>query len=228
MRARDLMTPDVVTIPPQTPVPAIARLLAERGISAVPVLGPAGEVLGVVTEADLVRRLAAPEDERPGWLGRLFADPTAQAERYARTHGLVARDIMTLEVVSVPEDATAAHIAHLMEERQVRRVLVMRDGRLCGIVSRADLLRAVTAAPPSGQGLTDERIRAAVVAALRQEAWADTFHTLVEVKDGVVTFHGFSRGPAVQRALRVLAENVPGVQRVEDAMEPMPAYLYGQ
>ncbi|WP_235907731.1 CBS domain-containing protein [Siccirubricoccus phaeus] len=226
LTARDLMTPDVVSVPPETSVVAVARLLAERGISAVPVLDKAGGVLGIVTEADLIRRLAGQEDAKPGWLRSLFQDPVAQADRYARTHGATAADVMTQEVVTVDEAATAAQIAHLMEEKGIRRVLVVEEGRLRGIVSRADLLRALVAAPKEEATLDDDRIRRAVLAAMRKEPWADSFYTLVEVKEGVVEFHGFMRNEAAKRALKVLAEQVPGVKGVRDLTEPLPVYLY--
>ena len=225
LTARDLMTPDVVTVPPDSPVIAVARLLSERGISAVPVLDARGRLLGIVTEADLIRRLAGEADRPAGWLRGLFADPAAQADRYARTHGITASDVMTERVVTVDETATAAEVAHLMEDKGIRRVLVMREGRLRGLVSRADLLRALVAPPQAASGLSDERIRTAVLAAMRREPWADTFYTMVEVADGVVTFHGFMRTEAVKRGLRVLAENVPGVARVVDDTRPMPSYL---
>jgi CBS domain-containing protein len=226
LSARDLMTADVITVPPETPVVAMARLLAERGISAVPVLDNSGALLGLVTEADLIRRLAGQEDRPQGWLTNLFADPGKQAERYARTHGATARDVMTEEVVTVEEDATATQIAHLMEEKQIRRVLVVKDGRLSGLVSRADLLRALVAPPKVEGELSDDRIRVAVLAAMRKEPWTDTFYTLVEVQDGTVEFHGFMRNEATKRGLRVLAENVPGVKGVVDRTQPMPPYLY--
>ena len=226
LTARDLMTPDVVTVPPETPVAAVARLLAERGISAVPVLDGAGAVLGVVSEGDLIRRLAGEEDRPRGWLAGLFADPDAAAERYARTRGATAGEVMTRRVVAVGEDATAAHIARLMEEEGIRRVLVLAEGRLRGIVSRADLLRALVSPPRAEGDLSDERIRLAVLAAMREEPWADAFHTVVEVRDGVVHLHGFVRSEAARRALRVLAENVPGVRGVVDGTRPMPAHLY--
>jgi CBS domain-containing protein len=227
LRARDLMTPDVVTVPPETPVLAMARLLADRGISAVPVVDAEGKVRGIVTEADLIRRLAGEEDSAPGWLGSLFSNQERDAERYARTHGVMARDIMTAEVVTVDPDTLASAVAHLMEEKGIRRVLVTQDGRLKGIVSRADLLRALVAPAPGGEGeLSDDRIRRAVMVAMKKEPWADTFYTMVDVKEGVVEFHGFARSAAVQRGLRVLAENVPGVKGVVDNTQPMPAYLF--
>ena len=113
-----------------------------------------------------------------------------------------------------------------LEEKGIRRVLVIEDGRLRGIVSRADLLRALVSPPKVEGDLADERIRQAVLAAMRKEPWADTFYTLVEVKAGVVEFHGFMRTEQVSRGLKVLAEQVPGVKGVVDNTQPMPAYLY--
>lgn len=225
--ARDLMTPDVVTVPPETPVMAMARLLADRGISAVPVVDAEGKVLGIVTEADLIRRLAGEEDKPSSWFGSLFSDPASQAERYARTHGVTAKDLMTEKVVSVAPDTTAAHVAQMMEKQNIRRVIVLENDKLKGIVSRADLLRALVAPVHEDAELSDERIRRAVMAAMKNEPWTDTFYTMVEVKDGVVTFHGFRRSDAVQKALRVLAENVPGVKGVQDDTQPMPVFIYG-
>ena len=226
LRARDLMTPDVITVPPETPVLAIARLLGDRGISAVPVVDAQGQAVGVVTEGDLIRRLAGEQDKPAGWFASLFADPARDAERYARTHGMTARDVMTSDVITVDPDTRASAVAHVMEDRSIRRVLVTQEGRLKGIVSRADLLRALVV-PPEPQGeLSDERIRRAVLAAMKKEPWADTFYTMVDVRDGTVEFHGFSRSAAVQRGLRVLAENVPGVKSVVDNTQPMPAYLF--
>ncbi|WP_372622523.1 CBS domain-containing protein [Falsiroseomonas sp.] len=226
LRARDLMTVDVVTVPPETPVMAMARLLADRGISAVPVVDGTGKVLGIVTEADLIRRLAGEVDRPAGFLSSLFSDQQREAERYARTHGVTARDVMTPDVVAVEPDILASEVAHLMEERGIRRVVVTEGGRLKGIVSRADLLRALVTPPPEGGEYPDERIRRAVMAAMKKEPWADTFYTMLDVKDGVVEFNGFSRSAAVQRGLRVLAENVPGVKGVVDNTRPMPAYLF--
>lgn len=226
LTAHDVMTRDIVTVPPETSAIAMARLLAERGISAVPVVGAEGQPLGVVTEADLIRRLAGAEDKPTTWFRTIFADPAADATRFARTHGQTAADVMTEELVTVAEDETVTRIAQLMEERGIRRVLVVADGRLRGIVSRADLLRALVApARGSAEALSDERIRRDVLAAMRQQPWADAFYTLVDVKDGVVEFHGFLRDAAVRRGLRVLAETVPGVKGVLDNTRDLPTYV---
>lgn len=227
LTARDLMTPDVVSVPPETPVLAVARLLSERGISAVPVLGASGEVLGVVTEADLIRRLAGEEDAKPGWFASLFVDPAAEAERFAKTHGVRAKDIMTETVLTVGEGDTAAHIAHLMEERNIRRVFVVTDGRLRGIVSRADLLRALVSPPTTAPSDTsDEGIYRTVLNEMKKQPWASTFYTTVVVKDGVVEFYGYCGSDDYRRALRVLAEGVAGVKGVEDHLVVGPLYVY--
>lgn len=220
-RARDLMTPEVVTVPPGMPVESVAHLLARRGITAAPVVDEEGGLLGLVTAADLTCRLAEAPDAAPAWLRWLFADPSRAAIRYARAHGFVAEDLMSIEVDAVAPDTPAAEIATLLERKGIRRVLVTEDGHLRGIVSRSDLLRAVTGETTEAADLPDARIRAAVLAAMRREPWADTFHTLVEVHDGIVEFHGFAPGREVQRALRVLAEHIPGVKGVRDLTEPL-------
>lgn len=224
--ARDLMTRRVLTVPPTAPVADIARLLCDRGISAVPVVDEDGGVLGIVTEADLIRRLAGQEDAPIGWFRGLFIDPTARAERYARTHGAVAADIMTAGAITISPDASAAEVAHLMEERKVRRLLVTEGGRLVGLISRADLLRAlITPAEAPEEGLPDERIRLAVIEAMKHEPWAMGTFTAVVVKDGVVSFEGYSQHEGIKRGLHVLAMGVSGVKGVVDNTRPMPAGL---
>ncbi|WP_248291232.1 CBS domain-containing protein [Neoroseomonas marina] len=221
LQARDLMTTPVVTVPPDMAVEAIARLLARRGITAAPVVDGDGALLGLVTAADLTCRLSEPPAAEPSWLRWLLADPSKAAIRYARAHGFVARDVMSLEIDTIPPDLPAAGIASLLESKGIRRVLVTERGRLRGIVSRSDLLHAVTGERVEPTDLPDARIRTAILAAMRRESWADLFHTQVEVHDGVVEFHGFAPGREVQRALRVLAEHVPGVKGVRDLTEPV-------
>jgi CBS domain-containing protein len=218
----------VVTVPPETPLAALARLLADRGISAVPVLEPSGAVAGIVTEADLVRRLAGVEERPRGWFRSLLASAPGDAGRYARTHGTKVRDVMTTDLVSVEEEATAEEIARLMEERRVKRVLVLREGRLAGIVSRADLLEAMLAPPETPEaGAEDARLHRAVQAAMAGQSWAKPYFVWPTVDKGVVTFHGFCGAPEVTRALRVLAEGIPGVQGVEMRIEAPPPALFG-
>ena len=126
---------------------------------------------------------------------------------------------MTRDFVSVSPATSAAEIAAALERHRVRHVLVTEWGSLRGVVTRSDLLRAVTAEEREPGDLPDTRIRAAVLAAMRRETWTDAAPMLVEVHDGIVEFHGYTPAPEVLRALRILAEHVPGVKGVLDCTE---------
>ena len=230
MIAGELMTRDVVAVPPDMPVPTVARVLAEARISAVPVTDEGHHLLGMVAEIDLLRRLAEADRPPPGWLASIFSDARSMADRYARVHGLRARDVMTREVTTVAEDAPAEKIARLMEEKDIRSLPVIGPDRtLRGVVSRADLLTTLlTPAPRSAETIEDERIRKGIMAALRRQPWADVHYLTVEVKDGVVRLHGFHNSPEAQRAVRTLVEGSEGVRAVEDHTRPTPpVYRYG-
>ena len=228
--ARDLMTTEVVTVRPDLPVTTLARLLADRGISSVPVTDAGGRLLSLVTEADLLRRLAGSEDAPTGWLGRLFGDADQQATSYARTHGKEARDVMTSQLITAGPGDTAAHCAQLMEKNRIKRLPVVAEGRLLGVISRADLLHAILEPPAPASAAEPSRdalIRKALRAELREQPWANSMYIFPEVKDGVVTLHGFVRSDEVRRALRVMAARIKGVERVEDQMEEPPLVLVG-
>ena len=228
MRIRDLMTSTPVTVPPETPLQAVAALMAERGISGVPVVDADGTLLGMITDGDLMRRLAVKEDRPETWLARLLASHAQQADHYARSHGRRVKDVMTTELATVTEDASIEEVAKLLESRRIRRVPVVRDGRLLGIVSRADLVRAVMSEPASEPGdAPDDRIRRRVIAAMREQPWVDTYLVFPIVRDGVVTFHGFCGSEKVIRALRVLAEGVEGVREARFETTPTPALFLG-
>lgn len=224
MNARDLMSTNLAVVPPDMPVAAVAELLAARGISAVPVVDAAGAPVGIVTEGDLIRRLADQPRGPLEWFLALFGDSKPMIARYAKAHGKTARDVMSPEMVTVGEDAQVEEIARLMEANAIRRVPVVKDGRLVGLVSRADLLRAVLRTPDAtAQAAGDDRaILRAVIAAMREQPWTDSFWVYPNVADGVVTLYGYARSQTMREGLRVLVQAVPGVKAVVDGMEDMP------
>lgn len=219
MKVRDVMTRKVISVPADTPAMAVARLLADRGISAVPVTDSWGMLLGIVSEADLIRRLSTSDAPEPGFLRALFYNREQAAARYAAVHGATADDIMTRDVVTVTEEVTVEHAAHLLETHNVRRLPVVQDGVLVGIISRADLLRAllVPAADTS-----DDAIRSAVAAEIARLPWADAPYVFFDVAGGTVTLYGFCHSAAVRRGLVAIAAGVPGVQKVEDRITDAP------
>ncbi|MFH5926744.1 CBS domain-containing protein [Roseomonas xinghualingensis] len=220
------MTPAPVVVPPSMSVQALVQLLRERHVSGVFVVDAEGAPLGVVSEADLIRRLAPDGLEADlGWIPRLLVDQDRAARHYARLHGTRVQDVMTPTLVSVDEEAALEDAVRLMQERGVRRLAVMREGRLAGVVSRADLLKAV-AAHPAGPGgeRDDSRIRQAITQEMRRYPWVDTGAVAVIVKDGVVQLEGYCRSEDARHALRVMAEQVEGVDRVEDRLEVGPSW----
>jgi len=126
MLARDLMSTGLLTFLPDTGLEAAVRAMAERGVSGAPVVGEDGQLVRIITEGDLIKRLAAPSSPKAGWFAGLFRAPESEAARFARVHGRTVKDAMSMDVASVTEDATAEQIAHIMETRGVRRVPVLR------------------------------------------------------------------------------------------------------
>jgi CBS domain-containing protein len=175
MKARDVMTSPVVTARPETPVSDIASLLLEKRISGVPIVGDREEVVGIVSEGDLVRRVeTGTERKRSRWFETLI-DPNIQAADYARSRGLRARDVMSREVIAVTSETDLAEVARVLEVHRIKRVPVIDGGRLAGIVSRANLLRGLVAygARPAPGQQSDRDIGTAVEARLADLSWLD-------------------------------------------------------
>ncbi|WP_037300799.1 CBS domain-containing protein [Rubritepida flocculans] len=222
------MSRDVVTVRPETPLREVAELLASRHLSGVPVVDAEGRLLGVLTESDLMRRIAAPAEAPAGFLGGLIRDAAAEAGRFAKLHGRTAQDVMTPDPLCVPPDAPVAEVAKLLEEKRIRRLPVVSEGRLLGLVSRADILKAVLAAPEAGGGAADDAaIRAALRRAMREQPWVDRHFLHAEVRDGHVHFTGFARSPTIAQGLRALAESIPGVRSVSLDLAPPPLFMMG-
>jgi CBS domain-containing protein len=224
MRARDVMTADVVSVGPEATVPEIAALLIERRISAVPVLDR-GKLIGIVSEGDLMRR---PEtDTEPGaspWLS-LFTGPGVVPERFAKTHGMTAREVMTRDVVTIEPDATLDEVARLLESRRIKRVPVVEGGRLIGILSRANLLHALVARRDGERQVEDaaardRRIRAEVQEVLNRNPWLERGHMNLVVNDGVVHVWGIVRSDEHRDALHAALRAIPGVNGIEDHLSP--------
>jgi CBS domain-containing protein len=234
MRAVDVMTTNVITVEPDTPVQEIAKLLSEKSISGVPVVGADGRLLGIVSEGDLLHRVETGTERRPDrrtgrrrswWLDTVAADEEL-ARDYVKSHGRTANDVMTREVISVAETTELADIANLLETKRIKRVPVVRDGKLVGIVSRANLVRALAAAGPrltADTAADDRTIRQKLLAELRGQEWVHTWAADILVRDAIVHIWISDDRPEHEgRALRVAAENIPGVRGVEEHIVPAP------
>ena len=220
MKAKDVMTVDVITVRPETSVDRVAHLMLERRISGVPVLDDDDRLVGMVTEGDLMRRSELRVSPLASWTSM-----EKRARDYARGHGREAKDVMTADVITVGEEMPVGDVAALLEEAGIKRVPVMRGGQLVGIVSRADLLRAlaVSRAEPVAPG--DEAMRRAVMTRVHEDAPVRDRGLNATVTHGVVHLWGSLPSEAERDAVVVVARNVQGVMGVVDhtRIEPVPS-----
>jgi CBS domain-containing protein len=223
MKARDAMVSPVVTVKPSATVKEVAKLLLEQRISAVPVVDDQGKVVGIVSEGDLLHRSeAGTEPRRSWWLAGLTGEETLAAE-YVKAHARKVADVMTSKVITAAPDAPLHELASLMETNAIKRVPIVDNGRLVGIVSRANLLQAVASTRPQLEiPLADASIREELLALLQREAWGRPWLLNVIVKDGVVDLWGVARSDAERKAIRIAAEGIQGVRAVRDNLAIRP------
>lgn len=217
MLVRDVMVAPVITVEPSTTVQAVAELFLKKQISAVPVLDDRGKLVGIVSEGDLLHRVeAGTERHRSWWLRALIESDTLAAE-YVKSHGRKVSDVMTRDVITASPETPLHAVASLMEKNAIRRLPILENGQLVGIVSRANLLQAVASArqlldiTPS-----DKEIRERILASLKKEQWAHTGLLNVTVTNGIVDIWGLAESEAERKAIRVAAESAPGVDAVHD------------
>ena len=217
MNAGEVMSRNPIAVPAEAGLAEALQLMFDHRVSGLPVVDGKAGLVGILTEGDLLRRSEIGTAGQPSrWLD-LLTTPGRQASEYVRTHTRRVGEIMTCDVISVAEDTPLTEVVRLMERHRIKRVPVLRDGALIGIVSRADLLHAIrwllVAQPETAA--SDETIRQHVLAELARAPWAPHGLT-VDVVNGVVTLDGVILDERKRSALRVAAENVPGVKAVAD------------
>ncbi|MCH4563964.1 CBS domain-containing protein [Halomonas sp. EGI 63088] len=223
MQAADVMTTNVISVTEDAEVREIASLLLEHGISAVPVVDADQKVLGIVSESDLMRRVENEADTHKSWWLKLLSG--ANAGEYVKSHGRKAREIMTPRPVTVGEDEPLHRIASLLEKHRIKRVPVLRDGKLVGIVSRSNLLRgfSVTAPDTSLDVTTDDReIRNAILKEVDENTGVLVDRLNVIVAEGKVQLWGLVENQEEKLAVQVAAENTAGVKAVENNLGFVP------
>ena len=228
----DVLTTIVITVEPDTSVQELATLLSDRGISGVPVVDRDNRLVGVVSEGDLLHRAETGTERRTQrrrsrWLDNFASDQEA-ARDYVKAHGRTVREIMTRDVISVSDTTELADIATLLETRRIRRVPVVRDGQLVGIISRANLVRALamTKSESAIEADSDDRtIRQKLVAELTGQEWVHMWGADIIVRDRVVhLWFSDDRSDEERQAVRIAAENIPGVRQVQEHIVPVPAF----
>jgi CBS domain-containing protein len=218
MRAADIMTPNVITVGPEDAVQDVARLLLRNQISGAPVVDARGAIIGVVSEGDLMRRAEIDTDEKRSWWRRAWAGRERLARDYVRTNARKVADVMSSPAITVGPDASLREVASLLERKGIKRVPIVDGGKLVGIISRANLLRAFVAfyVAPTAEATSDEEIRERVYSRLRSQHWVAPVTLNVVVDQGVVELWAAVNSEAERKAIRVAAETTPGVTAVKD------------
>jgi CBS domain-containing protein len=226
MQAKDIMTRNVISIQPDATVLQAARLMLQHHISGLPVVDQAGKLVGVLSEGDFLRRQETrTEKRRSRWLEFLMG-PGRIAAEYIHSHGSKVSEVMTDEVQTVGEDTPLEAIVELMERHRIKRVPVLRGSKIVGIVTRSNLMHAMVSIARTVPAVAkdDASIRERLLAEMQKEQWAPAAMTNVVVRDGVVELWGVIVDERQRTALKVAAENSPGVKAVKDHLvwiEPM-------
>ena len=226
MKARDVMASPVITVKPTSTVQDVARIFIDQRISGVPVVDDAGKLVGIVTESDLLHRAEAGTERRHSrWLLGFFDDETLAAE-YVKSHGRKVEDVMTRDVVTAEPDRPLHEIASLLEKKSIKRLPIVENDRLIGIVCRGNLVQAVATARKEMEfPLSDFAIRERVLADLRAQQWSHSSSLNVTVADGVVNLWGVTNSGAERKAIHVVAESIPGVRGINDNMMLRPTAI---
>jgi CBS domain-containing protein len=234
MKVRDIMTRKVLSIAPDASIFQAVHSMLQNRISGLPVVNNDGDLVGVVTEGDFLRRAeTTTERKRPRWLAFLVG-PGKLADEYVHTHARKIADVMTPEPYTITEDTALVDVVQLMEKRRIKRLPVVRGKKLIGIVSRANLLHALASlapqVPSSTSALTDETIRNLLLTELEHQKWAPTAFLNVVVRNGIVELWGTITDERERGALVLAARNVPGVKDVKDNLvwvEPTSGVVIG-
>ena len=218
MRVLEVMQPNVITVMPETPIQDAVHLMVVHQIGALPVLDSSGHLLGILSQGDLLRRVELGTELRiPAWLAWL-SGPGREARGYVRSHARKVGEVMTAPAISVIAETELPEAVTLMESQRIRYLPVIEQKRLVGILTRSDLIRALDRLWPKTdiEPVSDADLRHRLVRSLQEQRWMPRTSFDVRVRDGVVELVGVITDDRERQAVRVLAENTPGVRSVID------------
>ncbi len=229
MNASDIMTKTVITGRPDTTVEAAAKLMTQHRISAIPVLGKKDELVGIVSEGDLMRRVEGARDQTRSWWLSIFSDVQTDAKGFVQERGQHLRDIMTTQVTTVSADTPVGRIARLLEKKHIKRVPVVDDEKLVGIVSRANLLQALAVQPivHVRTGADEEEKRDIILGALSHVPGLNPVHLNVIVAENRVDVWGIANSNDEEDAAKVALEAIEGLGEVSVHLGRIPNYAWG-
>ena len=218
MKGADVMVSNVITVGVNASIGEVAAILLNNNISGAPVVGEKGELVGIVSEGDLIRRPETGTSKRHSWWLELLSNERTLAAEYIKSHSRKVADVMTSDVITAKPDTPLGEIAAMLERNRIKRVPIVEGGKIVGLVSRANILQALASATkklPSLASADDSQLRKEVVARLAAEPWRPSMLT-VTVQDGTVDLWGLVHSVDQKKAARLAAELTPGVRAVVD------------
>jgi CBS domain-containing protein len=229
MQAQDIMTRNVIAAAADASVEAVAALMMENHISAVPILDADGAILGLISEGDLMRRVEGAGKRHKSWWLSLFSGAGETAEDFIAMRSRRATDIMSQPVETVAPDMPVADIARLLEKKRIKRVPVVKDGQMIGIVSRANLMQALATVPVETVDTmaSDRERRDIVLAALARIPGLNPAHLNVVVEGGRVDVWGLAGSDTEENAVKVALDNIEGLGQVSIHLGRVPDYAWG-
>lgn len=227
MKVEDVMTRTVVTVGPTATIDEAAKLMVERRVSGLPVVDATGALLGIVSEGDLIVRQRPAE--RLTWWRMFFADGEKLAGDYRKRIGTMVRDVMTRAVISVGAGTDVSVAAQLLHERNIRRLPVVTEGKLVGIVSRGDLVKLLAAPRPMAPARSDNALADDLRRRLKEQPWIIDHGLVVSAHDGVIELWGLVDREAERAAIETTAWATEGCRGVKSniAVNAGFAYHYG-
>lgn len=221
MQAQDVMVHGVISVGPDIPVQIAAHAMVSNGVSAVLVMDISAKLIGIVSEGDLIRRVENDTERRHSWWLEMFMSTDALAREFVKSHGKRVSDVMTRDVITAAPEASLREIANLMERHGIKRVPIVKDGLVIGIVSRANLLQAVASAGDvADTEESDRALRQRIVDSIQDKPWASRPFNVI-VNDRHVDLWGFVFSEDEKAAIRVAAEATSGIGSVADHLRVM-------
>jgi CBS domain-containing protein len=226
VKAKDIMVTNVITVGPEASVREVANTLLMHRISALPVVDEHRKLIGIISEADLTRRDELGTDYRRSWWLEIFAHKSkkALAIEYVKSHARRVKDVMTREVITARPATPLRNVAALLEKNRIKRIPIVANGKVVGIVSRANLIQALASLPKPSEPrrITDSIIRKKVMAQFKSEKWSKSSLLNATVQDGTVKLWGIVDSQVEKRAAQVAAELVDGVRVIENNVLVQP------
>ena len=218
MKASEVMTRRVIAIEPDATIVQAIKLMVKHHFSGLPVVDRSGKLVGIITEGDFLhRREIGTELKHNAWFVAMFG-PEQSARDYVHAHGLKVSDLMTPQPIAVDENTSLDQVVHLMERHRIKRLPVLRRGKMVGLITRANLLRALASVHRSASktSVRDREIQKRIVADIEKQEWTGGSDIMVLVRNGIVDLCGTLDDPSQRDALKALVREKSGVRRLYD------------